>query len=215
MSIGSYPSWLNATFDGVMAVGTIAVAILAIWGERLRSFFVPLRLTIRGHNLTGVLTHIGTGQAAYYYHLKVVNEKRIRAAKSCRLMLVGAHRQTAQGTYAPVSLPVPLQFVWAPAGFTPTLATVERDQTVDFGFVLAPAQNNAPVFQPALYIIPNDFDGLVRPGQTVRYSLDIEAEGFVSETSYVYEVSWEGGWSDEPSTMAQSLKIREVIPPAA
>lgn len=213
----TYPGWLNAVFDGLTAVGTIGVAVLAIWGEQLRSRFVPLSLLLTSHNLAGTLTKTAGGRPVYYYHLKVVNQTRVRAAKGCRVMLVGLHRRAADGAFHPEPLPVPLQFVWSPAAFTPTQLTVQRDQVVDFGFVLAPSQFQGPppVYEPALYVTPNDFRGRVGPGEAIRYLIEIEAEDFVSEAPQVFEVSWQNGWSDQPAVMAGNLTIHEVSRAAA
>lgn len=59
---------------------------------------------------------------------------------------------------------------------------------------------------------PNDFPGLVRKGESVRYSLEIEADNFSSAVPYVFEVSWDGEWYDDSEAMAKHLTIRQVSP---
>ena len=212
----TYPGWLNAFFDALMAVGTVAVAVLAIWGERLRAHIVPLKLAIQPHNLTGTLTRFTNGHPVYYYHLKVVNESRLRPGKDCRTLLVGVARKGQDGSFTPELMPVPLQFQWAPAEFTPPQVTIARYQVLDLGRIMKPAlgQGPPPVFEPTLYTMPFDFKGLVRPGECVRYSLEIEADDYLSESPVVVEVSWKDGWSNDPAKMATNLTI-SIVPPAA
>jgi hypothetical protein len=104
---------------------------------------------------------------------------------------------------------VPSQLVWAPASFAPILATVTREQIVDFGLVV----EGKNVYTPALYSTPNNFAGLVRTGDAVRYELAIEADDFSSDKYQVFEVAWDGVWDFAPEKMEKHLRIREVHEP--
>src|SRR5437868_15174480 len=116
-------SFAGIVIDSATAFGTVAVAILAIWGERVRSWLAPPRLEIEPHNnLRGdpnVLT-TQTGQRVgrgMYYHLKVVNKKPWLPVKNCRVVLKGISRRGPDGIFHPSPLVVPSQLVWAPASF--------------------------------------------------------------------------------------------------
>ena len=44
---------LDAITNTAIAIGTIAVAVIAIWGEQIRSWLVPPKLSLVAHNLRG------------------------------------------------------------------------------------------------------------------------------------------------------------------
>jgi hypothetical protein len=229
---------IKLVIDGFIALGTVAVAILAIWGDWFRSTLgATPSLTLIGHTLDGDPTPIagssepstfssgssasagsipnpirpGSGtRRAMYYHLKVVNQRRWIPAQNCRVLLVGLSRRDPSGIFQPVVMSVPRQFVWAPSEFTPPVITLLREQVVDFGCIV----ENAPRFQPLIYTTPFNFQGFVGPNEAVRYQLQIEAVNFISPI-YVVEVSWDGQWSYVPAEMKQHLPIRIVPPPTA
>src|SRR4051812_15259495 len=118
MSSGSVADWFNA-------VGTIAVAVLAIWGDQLKAILVPHRLQLLPHNLRGQPTKFQNGKRVIYYHLQVKNGRRFRTAHKVRVMLVGYARRGPSGEYREIPMLVPFQLAWAPQGITPTEATIE------------------------------------------------------------------------------------------
>jgi hypothetical protein len=72
---------MNIIIDSAIAIGTLAIAILAIWGEKVRSILSPPKLEIEVHNNfrgnPNKLTDTTTGQIVgrgIFYHLKVVNK---------------------------------------------------------------------------------------------------------------------------------------------
>jgi hypothetical protein len=120
-------------------------------------------------------------------------------------MLTGFSRRDPSGIFQP--MPVPFQFLWAPAELTPPSITLLREQVLDLGYI---AENDER-FIPRLYGIPNNFQGFVGPNEAVRFQIQIEAVNF-SSSIYVVEVAWDGQWSYVPATMRQHLPIR-IIPP--
>jgi hypothetical protein len=202
-------SW-GDLFTLLSAVGTIAVAIVAIWGDYLRAKFYPPRLRIEPLNLGGILAPLSDGQktwTAFYYHLKVINDRPWALAKNCRVMLCGIQRRGADMRFHHEPFYVPRQYVWAPAGFTPVLQTVgAQPLTLDFGVIDAERK----IFWPTIYTYDYDFKGLVGPMEAVRYSLRIEADNAPPSKIYVFEVAWDGKWSDEISQMQKSLLIKPI-----
>jgi hypothetical protein len=106
-------------------------------------------------------------------------------------------------------LPVPLQFVWTPAEFTPPVIGLSREQVLDFGRV-GEGQSS---FQPLCYWYPDDSQGHISANEAVRYSLEILADGYIAKRYQVFEVAWNGKWSDNLDQMAQNLVIREISEP--
>jgi hypothetical protein len=190
--------------DGLIAFGTVAVAVLAIWSDWFRSKLAPAKLTLIGHTLDGEPTNFASGTRAMFYHLKVINQRRWLPAQNCRVMLVGLSRRDPGGVFQPIPMAVSWQFVWAPAEFTPSTITLLKEQVLDFGYV----EEHGNRFIPRLYVAPNNFQGFVGPNDAVRFQLQIEAVNFSSRI--VIEVAWDGAWDYAPATMKQHLPIRII-----
>ena len=194
--------------DGFIAFGTVAVAVLAIWGNWVRSKLDPLNLVIsipaRMGDPTTFTRPDGTpGRRVMFYHLRVINQRRWLAAENCRVILVGLSRRDPANIFQPVPMPVPLQFVWAPAEFTSPSVTITGEQVLDLGYIV----ENEGGFVPRLYTTPNNFQGFVGPNEAVRFQLRIEAVNFTSPVCVV-EVAWNGQWSYDPEMMNRHLPIR-------
>lgn len=206
-------SCIKLIIDASTAIGTLAIAVLAIWGERVRSWLAPPKLVLEPHNLRGVANILradGTPDvSAIYYHLKVVNKRPWLPVRNCRVLLNGISRRGPDNIFHPFPFVVPSQLVWAPASFAPILATVTREQVVDFGRVV----EGRNVYEPTLYSMPNHFVGFVQAGDAVRYELAIEADNYSSDRYQVFEVAWDGVWEPEPAIMEKHLHIREIHEP--
>jgi hypothetical protein len=192
--------------QALIAIGTLAVAVIAIWGDWLRSKLLPLKLSIVPHNLRGIVTTFTDGPQVIYYYLKVANQSHWRAAENCRVMLCSIARRAPNGEFRDIPMSVPMQYVWSPARLTPPLVNVSKEWYIDFGRLT----EGGPHFEPTLYWYPNNFQGYVRKDEAVRYCLQVLADGFVSERYHVFEVAWNGEWDDNLDNMAQNLTIREI-----
>ena len=205
---------VNLIIDALVALATIAVAVIAIWGEKIRSWLAPARIEIKPHTFTGDPTILsvpgvvipGGGTRAMYYHLKVVNIRPWLTVQNCRVLLKGISRRGPDGRFHPVRMAVPLQFVWAPSDSTPQQTTITKEHVLDFGRIV----EGEPKFTPLLYSYTNNFQGCVEKGAAVRYSIEVDASNFVSPEPYVVEVAWDGHWEFEVEKMAQHLRITEI-----
>ncbi len=203
--------------DGLVAVGTLAVAVVAIWGEKVRSWLAPPKLLIVLHTPRGDPTRLtlsgavnpGGGQRVMYYHLKVINARPWLTAENCRVLLKGLSRRGPDGKFHPIPMAVPLQFVWAPAEATPPQVTITKEQILDFGRLI----EGDSKFVPILYSYANNFQGFVERDEAVRYWLDIDASNFASPHPQVFEVTWDGVWDFEPDKMQHHLRLAEIREP--
>jgi len=199
------PVWWEILADVLIIVGTLSVAVLAVWGAWFRQKLAGPRLQIEGENLRGTVVDTQDGKRLIYYHLRVRNKRRWSSAKNCRVMLRKIERKGPDGRFHPVRLPVPLQFVWAPAGFTPLLPAIADQQVLDFGYIAERSTEDR--FIPTFYVTTNDFDGYVRPKESLRYHLQALADDFASAALTVVEVAWDGTWSDNLDEMERHIRI--------
>jgi hypothetical protein len=196
---------MKVLIEAIGAFGTLAVAILAIWGPWVRSKLAPLSLTLTLDPEAEPVVYSNRTQAMYY-HLRVINRRPWLPAENCRVVLVGFSRRDSSGNFQPARMAFPCQFTWAPVEFNPIVITLHKEQVVDLGYV----EDKATHFIPRFYATPFNFQGFVGPNEAIRYQVQVTANDYVSSI-YVIEVAWDGVWSFDPHTMKQHLPIR-VIP---
>ena len=124
--------WLNV----FIAVGTIAVAILAVYGDKIKSYLYhpKLRLEIISCDELSKYDY-DINKEIFYYHLRVRNVGESNA-QNCRVLLKEIHEH--DGTiFKAIKFSVPPQFTWAPSEIRPTdpsLATIFRKQSESLAF---------------------------------------------------------------------------------
>lgn len=204
---GEHPA-MKLAIDGLVALGTLAVAVLAIWGDWIRSKLAPAKLEIELHTPQGDPTTTVSGTRLMFYHLRVINRRPWLPALNCRVLLKGLMRRGPDNIFHPTPMAVPTQFVWAPAEITPPVITLVREQVLDFGIIA----ENGQRFEPRLYSFAVNFGGFVQANEAVRYQLQIEASNFPASRIQVFEVAWDGQWDFNSATMSQHLRLREISP---
>lgn len=197
---------LTLVINGLIALGTIAVAVLAIWGDSVRARVAGPKLSLVPHNLRGSLVPLTNGPRAIFYHLTVLNGRSAVSATNCRVLLKKIWRRVPSGSFQEINLPVPLTYVWAPSEITPPYVNLRHDHVLDFGIVC----EGQDFFRPVLLSYTNNFQGLVRANDVIRFGLEIVSDNFVSPRLQVFQVAWNGQWSDNLDVMAQNLQIAEV-----
>lgn len=188
-----------------IAVGTVGVCILAIWGERIKSYVSGPRLQLRLHDARGDLTWRGSGTQTIYYHVKAENKPHRAPACSVRVFCTSIWKKRADGSFVPEPLTFPVQLTWPfrESGDPPTIV---KDDICDFGYL----DQGASEFKPSLYVYPNNFRGIVKAGQTIRFGLIAKADNFTSKQLCILEVSWDGEWQGNLEEMQKHLVVEEV-----
>ncbi|MBI5291053.1 MAG: hypothetical protein HY872_04145 [Chloroflexi bacterium] len=190
--------------EGLVAIGTIAVAILAIWGDWFRDKFAAPKLVLQLRDTKGNLTSQQDGQGVIYYHLIVQNKRSWAVARGVQVMLEGVWRRAADGSFKADTLAAELPLTWAFPQFSPLNPSVSDRKICDFGCL---AEKDR-LFKPSLYFYPNNFTGFVGANQAVRYSIRVVAENFNSGKAIVVEVSWDGLWSSDMAEMERHLVVK-------
>jgi hypothetical protein len=87
---------------------------------------------------------------------------------------------------------------------------IPHEQYFDFGMIVKDSSGTVSPFHPRLYVTSNNFKGIVNRGESIRYSLQIQGDGFAQAKYTVYEVAWDGTWSDTAEDMREHLKINRI-----
>lgn len=199
----------NIVVQIITAVITLIVGVIAIWGDFIRSKFSPLKLEILPQNLSGELTTWYNGPNSgkvYYYHLKVKNKSNWQLAKHCRVLLTGMYKKDSQGLFVHTEFNALHPFEWTPAEDGKEYVDITDSQVFDFGKI----HENTNSFNVATRRYPNNFKGTLKPNDTIRYCLKIDAVGFRQKKDQIFEVTWNGQWSDDENIMKNYITIKEV-----
>jgi hypothetical protein len=190
----------------LVAIGTIAVAVLAIWGDWFRDKFAAPKLFLKLRDNKGNLTSFPNGQRVIYYHLIVENTRRWAIAKGVQVILEGVWRRAADGSFKADTLAAGLPLTWAYPQFNPLNPSINDRKVCDLGY-LAEKEGS---FRPSLYIYPNNFTGYVSPNQAIRYIIRVVGENFTTGKVIVIEVNWDGQWSNDLAEMERHLVVKVV-----
>lgn len=107
----TYQFWIQTAVQIAVAIGTLLLAALAIWGAWIRARWLGPKLTLRLFDPEGEKTSIN-GTPCRWYHLRVTNERRSALARNVRVVLVKVSRPSADGLVRPTSLSGPVQLGW-------------------------------------------------------------------------------------------------------
>jgi hypothetical protein len=200
-----YELW-NTIINALIAIGTIGVVVLAIWGDWIRSRFLGPRLVLTLPNPYGSIVQWSDNKKSIFYHLVLINERSTVTAKRCRVILKKTWRKVPTGEFQELSLQVPLFLTWSPSEVNPPYVDVTKDQVLDFGYL----KEGEGRFRPSLLTVPFSFEGYVQAQEVLRYGLEIVCDNFVSKRLQVYEVAWDGQWDATVEGMKKHLNIRQV-----
>lgn len=187
------------------AIGTVAVAIMAIWGNWVRARLAGPQITLALRDARGDVNPRNDGTREIYYHVVVRNRRRWSPAEAVRVLVVGLAKRRPDGSYFAEPLVVPLQLTWAFPTFHELFPTIADSDTCDFGAV----DEHSGRFRLSTYITPNNFRGYIAAGEAMRVTLVASAHNGNSEP-LVLEVSWDGRWAAELDEMQRHLVIKPV-----
>jgi hypothetical protein len=214
--LGDARVWLPIVVNLLVALGTFAVAVIAIWQDWFRARFTGPRLRISTETLRGNLMQTTGGQKRIFHNLRVVNDRSWSVARGCTVLLRRIERRNVDGRFVEVPLAFEPPFTWAPSEYAPMRPDVSGPLVIDLGYVAEPrpVDGHPPGdrFHPNLYFWPGNFEGYVYPNQVVRYYLEVRAENYAPKELTVIEISWNGVWTDDVEAMRTNLVRREVDP---
>jgi hypothetical protein len=186
------------------AVGTVLVAILAIWGDFFKAFFAGPKLEL---SLSGLdLTVRNDGTPTYYFRINVKNRRTWAAAEGARVQIVGiARRSKLDGSFKRESLAVPVQLFWVPAERASERELIIDAAICDFGYL-----DMKQLFKLATMNTPNNFNGQMYEDNPMRVQVRVSAQNMRPRNPIVIEVFWDGQFVLDPNAMEKHLLAKEV-----
>lgn len=200
------PAWVSEV--GV-ATG-VAVAVLAVWGERIRTSVLrpQLRLELRdrlGELTEQVITDIHgnvTVLPARYYHLRVQNYARFPAAHEVQVFLTRIETPGPNGD-PQIFYDTELPLSWMhPQLYKDPRRTIGYP-TVAFSdlFFVRPGR-----LELLPMIVPNNLQNAFQPD--AHFWVTVVARGIDGESNHLrLKVDWNGQWHLGQAEMANNLKI--------
>ncbi len=185
-----------------VAVGTLLLAVIAIWGDWIRHRFFGPKLEINLLDNKGTLTYITDGTPGRFYKVNVSNSRKWSPAKNVRVILKNILKPAADGTLAPQVLSGPLQLHWM--HLLPQYRTIGPDEICTYAN-LVKGKN----FLLSPYIVPNNFVGFITSNQKMLIEVQAVADNSESKPLFI-DISWDGQWSDDTNQMQQHLVVKEV-----
>jgi hypothetical protein len=119
----------------VLAFGTIAVAVVAVWGHVIKARWLGPKLCISLNDEKGERSEFNDGIMSRYYHIRVFNRRRATPAHNVRVVIKTLQRPNATGEMNPISLSGPLQMSWRFQGAHPQFQTIGAESICDLGYL--------------------------------------------------------------------------------
>jgi hypothetical protein len=193
-------------WEGLTALGTIAVAIIAIWGDLIRNILIAPILILKLRDKRGNYTVTTQYKPLIFYHLIVHNESRSFPAKQVRVILTEIKRKISGSEFEKEPIISPLHLSWSPREVSEPYQNISEDRICDLGF-LSQGENK---FNLSVYWCPNNVRIYIGPEETMRIKLKIEGDNIRFGSPLILEIYWDGKWSINQQEMERHLNIKEV-----
>jgi hypothetical protein len=190
----------------LVAIGTLLIAILAIWGERIKYRCVGPKLSVTLVDPRGEQVDISSSpnspKWARYYHLRVANKRRWAPANNVRVVITQILKPSQDGELANSTLSGPLQLRWQFADLS--YRTVGPEVICDLGHLIRDQK-----FSLTPYHWASNFEGSLQPNQSMLVVVQAVADNAESNPLCI-SITWDGIWTDDTDEMQTHLIVREV-----
>ena len=206
-------------WKGVAAIAQVVIVLLAVFGEWMKTRLFPYRVNIHLYRPDGIPTTLTIPiplevppwfrqitRPTIYYYLQVTNAYPWRMIEQCEVHLVEIQRLGINGRFMRVeSFAVPIPLTWAPALPGQKDVTLKTRKLVDFLRVNFDRRCLEPIF--VLGNMPNNFEGWILPGDTVRYFVELSGKGYTSERRWGFEIAFDGEWQPEMEDLREQIRL--------
>ncbi len=191
----------------ISAISNSVLAVVAIFGETIKSWIYSPRIEIFLNNQCGDFTNMANEidrfNSAYCYHLSIINKKPKSVANNCYVQIVQIDKLTEKGRKR-IDLNVPVYIRLVPNELREFTINLSHERQIDFGYL----KKGGNAFTPWLQTYPNNFKGHVESETTLIYSLQVFADSYKSEI-FEFSVYWNGVFDENPEQMSKNLVIKK------
>jgi len=206
MDLEAIREWVVDIAQVFIAMGTLMVAVVAIWGDWFRDKFAPPKLNVELRETKGNLTWYTDGTPTYYWHLRVKNSRTWSPARGVQVKIIEVKRQAEDNQFHQVDLPASVQLRQPfPSSPINSDSVIYTEKLWDFGEL----KNGFDRFVFTISPRPNNWKGDVMSGDAVQVKVIAVAGNHRSKPYYV-QITWDGLWADDPDELDQHLVVQEV-----
>jgi len=201
--------WWNWWVNFAVAAGTLLLAAIALFGDKLRARFFPPRLELRIRAPEGEKTPLTDQNGKFlddarYYYILVSNSRRWSPAEQTQVFLT---RIEVPGPSDDLQVKwfgdIPVR--WRNQEFVPLLRTVGPNIDCDFCRV---EKKGILVLMP---LVPANNFPVVWKG-SCKFVVTLEARSDVADSQmFRVLVTWDGQWDDGVEEMKQHLQIKPAL----
>jgi hypothetical protein len=195
--------FIELAIQGLIALGTISIAVLAVWGDWFRSRLASPKLRINLRDPLGELTKFQNGTPVRYYHIRVSNQRAWVPARNTRILVRSLSKPAPDGTFLEETQVSDLQLTWRYPQLGTMYRTIGPEEFCDLGSVTKDG------FRLTTYVIPNNFTRVIVQQGKLRAEILAVADNGYSQPLHV-EISWDGQWDDGAAEMSRHLMIKET-----
>ena len=200
LSLQEYSLWIN----GLYVLATLLLAAIAIWGERIRQRWLRPKLSLALAEPT-LTHHSAPDSKGWYYHLRVVNDRRTSPATNVRVLFQRMLKKGADDTWQEQRFTGPVQVMWRWPNYTPQFTTVGPDEYSAFARII----EGRKALELRLYWYPNNLTPFIPSGEITR--LQFKAVSDIAESNVLtIEIAWDGQWEQGSTEMARHMIIKKV-----
>jgi hypothetical protein len=200
LSLQGYALWIN----GLYVLVTLLLAAIALWGERIRQWWMRPKLVIVLDDAT-LTSHSDTDKKGWYYHLRVKNGRRTSPASNVRLLLTGVQKKGPDDSWQERKFSGPVQVTWRWPQQIPQFATIGPDEHSTFARIL----EGSNTIELRLYWCPMNLIATISPHDKTR--LHFKAVSDTTESkSLIVEIAWDGQFEQGTTEMGKHMVVHEV-----
>jgi hypothetical protein len=184
------------------AAGTWAVAFMALFGDRVRSWLFKPKLSVVPEGLSGLVKH-GEGHMARYYLVSARNPTRFPMAHNAQLVLTRVEQPDAAGKpYLAFNEILPLAWQRDPTGRLLT-RTIGPKAVADLFFVQDDGLLQLPI-TPA--VTPNHFPAVHKGNTTLWMTLQAVADE-ADSPPVRFRIDYNGQWHAGEAEMGRNVTV--------
>lgn len=187
------------------AVGTVSVAVLAIWGDYFRYKYAGPALELRLNDERGNRITRPDGSFSYYFHLQITNHRQWAPAKDVRVLVDQIARRGPDASFLPEPLVYPVWLYWTPANVNQPLRTIFNIEMCDLGFL----DQKADRFKIAAAVAPAGSQLFVVANGAIRIRIVASGQSGTSKPLFL-EIAWDGRWPITRDEVQKHLVVKEI-----